>query len=420
MPYTRHRSEGPYESREVLTKYHKADVMQTYEHVSYRYHAEMTDVVTEGYNRIVRNGGIVNNPYSRTVKISTSGQGSYSAVSNTDPTETYHTVGGSITSYQSSYAVGLARASASADVEFAVKAAKQQAMANIDSGEFGFGEDLAEWKETLRFLRSPVDKIARYSRGFSDDAARVRRRLNNLVRTRYLSSRAITSVPPAVMDLYLAYRFAVTPLIRSCEDALEAFSSSAGRPPLRRTARGQSSLQEMDETTPRMYWAPNLYDQYESKDKHIVEARAGILYEYNSSGGWPMKLGLRPQDIPETVWAVVPYSFLVDRFINISDAVRGATNLLLPGLVIKAAWVTVKETRETTLRYLSQTHPQFAVTVNGDEVKEVTTSKYRIVWQPNYQDVLPPGLTPGKAVHDATYIADLLALSANLVRSAFT
>jgi hypothetical protein len=49
-------------------------------------------------------------------------------------------------------------------------------------------------------------------------------------------------------------------------------------------------------------------------------------------------LGLRDQDIPVTVWELVPWSFVVDWFVNVGDWIQAVTPN--PSVTVKGSWTT--------------------------------------------------------------------------------
>jgi len=179
----------------------------------------------------------------------------------------------------------------------------------------------------------------------------------------------------------------------------------------RRTARG---FVKSGANTVRDVWRYQLHSSYwndynrESSREWVV--KAGILYEVsNPVDDISFDLGLRPKDIPETLWAVTPYSFMVDRVINVSDIVRGVTNLLDPNVKILAGWTVLKDTHTQSWEYFHETNGSYQVTIVPD-TSTWTTFKYEWVpWYPTALDIIPPS-DIGGLVKDATTTTDLLSL----------
>lgn len=151
------------------------------------------------------------------------------------------------------------------------------------------------------------------------------------------------------------------------------------------------------------------------------ETSAGILYSVsNPLQGFRFKYGLRNKDIPVTIWAVVPYSFMIDRVFHISAALRAVTNLADPDVHILAAWSRSKIEDEETLSFDSNwTYPNSVpgvatVYVEGSKHKNKTFSYTRDVWKPTVADAIPPA-TYAKFVDSFTKLADITAITHTLL-----
>jgi hypothetical protein len=270
--------------------------------------------------------------------------------------------------------------------------AKLRALANIDTTPYEFMEDMFEIRETIRFLRNPLHGLLRLSRAFKKD-------LNKL------SLGDATKQLKAFANLWLEYRFAVSPLVRSAYGIADAMSHPIPQRPKRRSARGFAKSNARDA------WSP-VYRPFTFDCKNSIESewKASILYEVDN----PLlsradSFGLRAKDIPETIWAVLPYSFMVDRVVNISDSIRGLTNLLDPSVKILAGSLTEKTDRKFSVQLISQSSPSYAVSIDSDVFHDDQFTYNRTVWKPTASDTLPP-VQIGGLVRDVTSTTDLLAL----------
>lgn len=282
----------------------------------------------------------------------------------------------------------------------AAAVAKQFALANIDSTPYDFAEDSFEIRETLRFIRSPVKSLVDLSREYW--------KLVNWRKGKKLS------LLKKHADAWLQYRFAFRPLIMSIDQAIDWFHDVGLERPKRRTARGVGSDSDSVGSTVREYGnygSAAFYHEYDMKTARKYQARAGIMYEVtNPLSDWRFQLGLRNKDLPATLWEIIPYSFMVDRLVNIHNGIRGLTNLLDPNVTILAAWVTEKDEQRTTVRLADKVTPSFEVNIHGGETIERKTFSYlRNPWDPTVADAVPP-ITTGGLVKDAKSIADLLSI----------
>lgn len=293
-------------------------------------------------------------------------------------------------------------------VEASEQMAKLRALANVDSTPYGFLEDVFEIRETLRFLRKPAASIVNLARDF------VRKR-----------NAAVPLGAKAVADVYLAYRFAVTPLLRSCQDGAEAIQLGvrSAKREKRRTARGFSH--DSSEVLPSAgsvvlswtYFQPKHTVEYNRESISTDKVSAGILYEVtNPVVNHRFYLGLRAKDVPEAVWAVVPWSFMIDRAIDISSSIRGLTNLSDPSVKILTAWSVRRSLTERSLTTTGCTPTDWREQISDFSSSKSQVSEFRYVrdvWSPSIVDAIPPLNLKG-LVDDATKIADALALAAQL------
>jgi hypothetical protein len=205
--------------------------------------------------------------------------------------------------------------------------------------------------------------------------------------------------------VWLQYRFAVSPLIRSVTDAIEAYSAVEKRLPERLSARGIATDSDYKE---KVGWYAALPRKFDISKGTEVDVKASILYEVsNPIHDWRFKLGFRAKDWPTTIWQVMPYSFMVDRLYNVTNLCKGVINLADPNVKILSACHRTKTT-ETKLFQLVQEIPQCDI-LQAEVCKEEAFSYNRQPWTPTIQDTVPV-LTPEFLVKDATHVSDLVAL----------
>jgi hypothetical protein len=399
----RERSTGP--TYDTLEKEYTVDGVTTpfSSHVSLA-HAKsesIRDVVTPGFYRRINNGDVINNPCNINISENISGGGSYNAV-GTGPNDgkSYATFGGSITSYHmSNHSMQHITVITDDDIASRIALTKLRALAAVDSTPFAFGEDMLEIRETLRFLRDPLYTLRN-----------IAERMRKFYRSR--TRKGINS-QKAFADMWLEYRFAVSPLVQSAMSIIEAYNDTTSKRPKRRTARGFSTHTDETSDSAIGYYTPSIYDEFSRKGKVTVDIHSGILYEVsNPVNDMNFRLGLRLKDIPETLWNIVPLSFMVDRLVDISSSISGFVNLVDPSVTILAGWTRVKTESEKEIQFNAQTNPNWSVQVSGDVVKEKSFSYDRSPWNPSVADLVP-SFTPDNLVSDVTKTLDLLQLMRN-------
>jgi len=361
----------------------------------------MTDTVSAKFHTRSMQGEVINNPMSYVkTSVKSTGGGIFDVIQSG---QHYEVKGaGSMTTAlatllgnsQGFYSVPPTPPSSQADWS------RQQAMGNLDRSPYAFAEDIAEWRQMLTFMKSPFASMRNLSKEFEN------------YKQWSMRKRALTHAK-AIANAWTEYQFAFLPLVRSANDLLESFSSK-DNPSKRKTARGKAE------------WSGQKTDSFRQSNAYVFSSsasteetwRSGILYELtNPSQGWRDKYGLRFKDIPETLWAVMPYSFMVDRVSNFSQALRGVVGFLDPNVKILAGWSTQKK---STFKSRSFTDYDYSAGVTYKniqpdlDVKE-TFEYNRSVWDPSISDAIPIVDLPN-LVDSSTKIADLAALILQRIR----
>jgi hypothetical protein len=330
------------------------------------------------------------------------GSGTNFIYQNSNPSNTYQVYGdGCLTQYYLDDCVGAPDyGELSIDLGEAVAEAKTACLNNIDKTPYSFGQDIGELAETIAFLRDPLKSL---------------KNVSNLYRraVKYgslLKGRRIALTAKRTADIYLEYSLAAAPLFRSICNFYDALHEEPYQPK-RQTARGHVKLDKSIPTHTQsiQYYGGNTVTFNVST---IVErtVRAGFLYEVENPaiGVW-YKYGLRVKDIPETVWQVMPLSFMVDRLVGISDSIRGFTNLTDPSINSLAGWLTIKENTIKTTSVVHISESGYTSSVLPDLLFQKAFTYTRDVWEPGYLDTIPL-LHYGDIIKDAHSTADLLGL----------
>jgi hypothetical protein len=353
----------------------------------------MTDYVTPNWRERISNGEILMFPCTYQLTTSDCGGGSYTSVKDADGSK-YYTSGGSVTRYQSSLS-SVVPLTFTPDWSSLRSNATSQCIAAIDRTPYDFAEDLLELRETLSYIKLILGRIVDICTSFASSLGR---------------SGSSVSVY-GIADAYLEFRFALSPLIRTIYQVLEAFSKGSKTYTGRRKARGYSNedSNSMDDT--RYYWSGSVYDSFHRTLTATAECKAMVLYEVtNPIQDWRHSFGLRDKDLAVGLWKVAKLSFLVDRLFNVSNIIRGLLNLADPKVRILTGCLVQKYRTTTTLCFTAQVNPGWTVTVFGDTITDVNGGFERIPWAPNLLDTIP-AVNWHNLVGDVTSVLDLLALS---------
>jgi hypothetical protein len=145
--------------------------------------------------------------------------------------------------------------------------------------------------------------------------------------------------PTELRNRYMELRYAIRPLMIDAENIVKAVNTDLGKS--RKTARGGSDERVVisdTQTGSKIYDFPHFNWTAERTSTYIVEARAGVLCDVNQT-----KLNTFGIDqIAETVWEVIPFSFIFGWFFNFADLISSWTPKA--GVKELASWVTIVET----------------------------------------------------------------------------
>nr|APG77056.1 hypothetical protein [Beihai levi-like virus 13] len=336
------------------------------------------DYNTPRFNLKIRQGKIINNPCKLTIYERSSDNypgwsgGKHPSHSSNSPNGYNYEQQGPVSQHWLN-AIGGVTVLPHVIYKDIVQTAKHDCLKRIDSTPYAFAEDLFEVKQTLQYLKNPLASIAQLIR-----------RMWRAVKK--LSVDELISIPKALSQVWLEYRFAFMPLVRSIISILEAYSSKDKTRPKRLSSHGiETQIGNISGT----FTKSNVKFSY----SHVVRAsaHATVLYEVlNPIQDFRFRYGLRLKDLPETIWAVMPYSFMVDRVSDISGFVRGVTNIFDPSLRFLAASVTTKVDDIFSYQFAG-TVPSggWTTTANGDVVTTRNFTYQRDVWKPSLLDTLP-------------------------------
>lgn len=389
------------------------------------------DVVTDNYRARIARGEIIMNPVDMAKEeISASGLGNW--LRTRDSNGELYTYDGSVTAYLIGLVGGTntrkaPNASLSLDEHNRRRhASRFQAISRIDPSPYAFMEDLLEIRETLKFIRNPFGALRKLSVRFRKDVnkarqARTRRLplngydLSRFNRNKLSLPQRPDSIQKIAASTWLEYRFAVRPLVQSAFNLALALKAEHIRPPVRKIARGKSI--RIDGSVGS---AGSLGSSFKvlffKQDSIYLGYSSGVIYEVpNPANVTRYHLGLRTSDIPLGLWAIMPYSFMVDRVVDISGMIRGLTNLTNPNVKVLSGWTTYTRysNREVTATGVIQSG--WSSVVTGDTTSHTLGDFTRELWLPVLSDTDPP-FNLGGLVDDATKIADGFALIAQRFR----
>jgi hypothetical protein len=279
---------------------------------------------------------------------------------------------------------------------------KQVAIANIDSTPYSFGEDLGELGSTLRYLSKPVNGLANAAYGFY-------KVVKKYEKIGYSHARAVAQA-------WLEYRFAFSPLVRSASDLLESFSYKQKTMPVRLSSHGRTVAKDSLTSKDTQAWGSTAKVKFTRESNIETSLHASILYQVsNPIYDWKYRYGLRAKDLPTTYWQLMPYSFMVDRVVDISSFLKGVINLSDPSISILCG--SFREKHISFIKdYASASNGSTGTGSGTSNVSVLKNVQYlRSPWSPSVLDTIPKS-NFWNLVNSATKMADLVSLVSQRVR----
>lgn len=267
------------------------------------------------------------------------------------------------------------------------------------------GEMLSDFGRTVSMVRRPfkaslslLDQMIRYKN----------KRLG----------KTAASAAKATSDAWLEYRYGWKPLILDGEAAIKEASTFTGNLRQRRlVARSSVPFQRTISDTQRVegglpqVTAAEVIGTY----RHTGSASAGVVYEVKNrttAEGLLAALGMRPSDMPATLWEVIPFSFVVDWFTNCGSWIRAVTPS--PDVTISGSWVTTVHHWNISLNVqaeatLGPSYPYPAVTWKGLNGGSSNRTRTRIIRETNPPITEAPSFRATEL--SAAQLVDSLALT---------
>jgi hypothetical protein len=186
---------------------------------------------------------------------------------------------------------------------------------------FQSGQDIVEIKQTLESIIHPLSSLRKHVSTYFLNLAKIKGKYQ---RIRTLSGRN-RSLAKALSDTYLEWTFGWNPLASDIAQGIVDLSKSRNRfesTPVHASAKGiyQGTLSDLVNTNADhcfIVGSQKFTAEYSIKLKGAVNA-----YYQGTPPTLRQNLQLLPEDFAPTVWNVLPYSFVIDYFLNVGDIVN--------------------------------------------------------------------------------------------------
>jgi hypothetical protein len=335
----------------------------------------MTDFVVPGYKRLKAHGATMVNEVDL-VEVNRA-CGSSTVTIGPHPQWGMRVIKGHVGAY---YEMAIGSVSHSSRATLTGQSLLVKAYAKMNEAGMSGIETLHDLNTTVAMLRKPFQ-----------GAGKLLKKME-LFRAKRLGKTA-ASIAKASSDTWLEYRYGWKPLCLDVEMIIDRSHKIRGRTDRRRLvarAGGQETLDDIGSFTASGVTAPPGLDQVSGKTRFRTEIRtsAGVIYDLASQTTIDQlreMLGGRPSDIPSGIWECIPYSFVVDWFVNVGDWIKAVTPN--PAVSVINNWITTCTMYEETdfdlqaQKYVSNSPPTtYKASVSGGY--RTTRSYKRVAGQP--------------------------------------
>lgn len=191
------------------------------------------------------------------------------------------------------------------------------------------GETIGEWGQLVRMISSPGKSLRR---GLDAYVGTLRKRVTRRSVRRLPKYRRSSEQAKIIGDTWLEYNFGFKPLVSEIDEAIDYFNEEdpTARYDLRsiKAAGVAEDAQWILGSKARVQYTPGKPGvKYRKREtaKVIVVYRGHVRMSPSASGYIAEKVGFHPTQWLPTAWELVPYSFLIDYFVNIGDIISAVS-----------------------------------------------------------------------------------------------
>lgn len=283
-----------------------------------------------------------------------------------------------------------------------------KAYAKIASNRLDLAVEFGELGETLNLIRKPYRNVGKILKKFDE----------NLVRWSK-GAKASKKQPTlkeyvdSVSGTWLETRFGLMPALRSLQSMVDEYRRKVKRFNAAKIHRAVGSVKtkgtyENTNTVDYAYYAS--YATTESNWKQ--KTRACCYYRLAKPLSRASEWGLGVSDLPPSFWELLPWSFVVDRFLNIGDYLR--SHCIQPEVQLLGNTVGVKQ--EAALTVSARFHPiSDGAKPNTFAPGTCSATRERYVRVINVPVPTTPSVTNLSTLTNALHIADHIALTQSLL-----
>lgn len=393
------------------------------------------DWVTPGYEQLIAKGAIVNSPYS-SVKSSREGGTCGTAAGQSVRSDGMLCVW-TVTDPYRYYLGNRADATTlSINTNNLIRRVQTKALAGVEKPEMQSLVSLAEWKQTLQLLTGPVGRLSAYfkaaasryesalqrgavrntwaSKGKTIKVRRNRRRqIMHQAKSKpaFLASQRVNAYADSVTSAVLGYNLGWKPTMLDLEAILEKIPSLTFEPRTWSRASDTETYTGVKQTTHSIGWGTCAVEHTMTQK---VTVRAGVMY--NSEFQTPQQhFGVRLRDIPEAMWELIPFSFVLDYVVNVEQYIAACRAVLTARIL--AYYTSVHTESVTECRVISETPGYYAAYSAPWTIKtsfvgatEKATYEAKVRWPDSFSPQLAYNLKTNAEGRPSQHLQNVLSL----------
>lgn len=213
--------------------------------------------------------------------------------------------------------------------------------------------DVSQWKQTANLFMTNISRlIALKKSAINFLSGNQRHRTRSPRKYRVFPDGAVKTADE-LSGIWLEIRMGVRPLLSSLDGIQEALIKQGLNRSARATFRATEDFDLSSKEERTVGWNPggafssnSVKDYYKTTVEWKGSFRAGVLIEPRANS-LSAELGFESAQIPYAAWDIVPWSFIVDRFINVGNYIQSLRPI--PGIAFGGSWVVERFVYNVTL-----------------------------------------------------------------------
>lgn len=148
----------------------------------------------------------------------------------------------------------------------------------------------------------------------------------------------------ALAKAWLEYRLGWKPVLYDIEGIQKAYKHAESQKPVRLIARSSTTIDWKQTVVTKTVKPQTSLVTMRGEFQHQTKVSSGVVYDVSEqtlADARNEAFGLRLRDIPATVWELTPWSFILDRFIDVGSWLNAITPN--PSVTLKGSWTTTVE-----------------------------------------------------------------------------